>query len=133
MNYVHTLLTAAKQAKGIPSNYRLARVMGVSDNTLNNWQSGRAMPGEVQAVRLAEMAGIDPGVVLAELAAERAKDEGSRAAWRSIAERLKGGAVAAGVALLVGFGGGPDAGAAVPSPEGATGASLYIMSTYCVT
>lgn len=127
MNYVHSLLTAAKTAQGIPSNYRLARVLGVSDNTLNNWQSGRAAPSDLQAIRLAEMAGIDPAAVLAELAAARAKDDGTRAVWRGLADKLKGGAVAAGVGLFLGVGVTPDGGAMTraitPDQPG-----LYIMT-----
>lgn len=127
MSYVHELLTAAKAAQGIPSNYRLARVLGVTDNTLNNWQAGRVAPGDAQAVRLAQMAGIDPAHVLARLAAERAKDDASRAVWQQLADRIKAGALAGVVGLVVGVSGGPDAIAAAPSPEGGAVGGLYIM------
>lgn len=92
------LLEAAKTAHAIPSNYRLARVLGVTDNTLGNWQSGRSIPNTALAMRLAEMAGRDPAIVVAELAAERAQDDDERDLWRGIAARLR----QAGMACLVG-------------------------------
>lgn len=124
---VQELLSAAKAAQGIPSNYRLARVMGVTDNTLNNWQSGRVLPSEGAILTLASMAGVDPGPVLAEVAAMRQPEGALRAAWLAIAARLRqAGHVAAGVivALFIGTGGGPDA----PAIDGASTASNVLPS-----
>ena len=103
------LLDAAKRKQSIPSNYRLARVLGVSDNTMTKWATGRSSPGDVYATRLANMAGLDPGVVLAELAAERSTDDETRDAWKSIAERLRHAGLAAIFGLAIGFAG--------PAPE----------------
>lgn len=123
-----SLIDAAKKAQGIGSDYRMAKVLKVTENTLGNWRAGRSKPADDLAVTMAQMAGIDPGAVLAELAAERAKDDASREVWRGIAQRLRGGAVAAGVAMFCGgFTGGPDGGA-VASPLPAEQGGLYIMS-----
>lgn len=127
MTVTSDLLRQAKQRQGIPSNYRLARVLGVTDQTLTNWNTGKKAPADNYAVRLAEMAGIEPGIVLAELAAERAQDDEVRQAWRGLAERLKAAGLAAFVAAFVGVGGPPDASARSLDPAGGAD-SLCVMS-----
>ena len=82
------LLAAAKQAQGIQSNYRLARILGTTDNTLSRWHSGRVIPDDAYAVRLAQLAGLDPGYVVAAMRAFREKDEHMRSIWMDMAERL---------------------------------------------
>lgn len=84
----NALLDAAKTNNGITSEYRLCRVIGVSDNTLYNWRHGKT-PDDVNAAKLAEMARLDIGYVLASLSAERSKDEGLKAAWAKAAKRLE--------------------------------------------
>jgi hypothetical protein len=81
------LLSAAKRGAGIPSNYRLARVMGLSDNTLTRWNGG-AIPDDSSAARLAQMAGMDVEYVIVSMKAQREKDPELRAIWARAAERL---------------------------------------------
>lgn len=76
----NALLDAAKRSQGITSDYRLARTFGVTDNTLYNYRHGRT-PDDERALKLAHMAGLHPAFVLVSLAAERAKDDASRAAF----------------------------------------------------
>lgn len=127
------LLDAAKAARGLPSNYRLARELDVPEKTVQRWSTGRNFPDDVHAARLAELAGFDPGLVVAWINAERSTEGEARALWVSVAERLERAAVAACVTLsLLGFSGGPDGGAlARTAGNGAQSASggLYIMST----
>lgn len=78
------LLDAAKSAQGITSEYRFARVLGISDSTLYNYRHGRT-PDDERALRLAKMAGIDVGYVLICMAAERTKDDEARAAFAAAA------------------------------------------------
>lgn len=82
-----TLLDAAKHAQGITSEYRLARVIGIGDNTLYYYRHGRT-PDDPRALRLAELAGLNPGWVLLCLAAERAKDDATRQAFTKAADDL---------------------------------------------
>jgi hypothetical protein len=86
------LLSAAKSRAGIPSSYRLARVLGVSDNTVNRWQHSKGFPDDRTAARLAQLAGLDVGAVVASVHAQRATAPDERAMWESISERLAGGA-----------------------------------------
>jgi len=111
---IEQLLTAAKSGAGIPSNYRLARVMGVSDNTLNRWQHARSLPDDITAAKLAEMAGMDPDFVVASMHAARAAEGTERSLWQRIAGRLeKAGALGAAAILSLFITGGPDAGASL--------------------
>lgn len=123
------LLAAVRDAQGIPSNYRLARVLDVPENTVARWQTGRHVPDDAMVVRLAGLAGLDAGATLAAMHAQRATDDGLRAAWASIAQRLQqAGAAALAVILSVAVFGSPDAQArasveefapaAVPAPVG---------------
>lgn len=125
------LLAAAKAAQGLPSNYRLARALDVPEKTVQRWNTGRNTPDDENAAKLAALAGLDAGYVLACIAAERAAEGPASAVWKAVADRLHHGAVAALLAFLALFvGGGPDAGAmaATPSPTvNSTSGSLYIM------
>lgn len=81
------LLDAAKRAQGITSDYRLCRVLGVTDHTLYNYRHGRT-PADEQAARLAQMAGLHAGFVLCCLGAERAKDDALRAIFLDAAATI---------------------------------------------
>jgi hypothetical protein len=85
---ISDLLSAAKRGAGIPSNYRLARVLGLTDSGVQRWTSGRGVPDDAQAHRMAVMAGLDSGYVIASVRALREKDESLRAIWADMAERL---------------------------------------------
>lgn len=123
------LLDAVKVRHGLGSDYAAASLLGLTRSQVSRYRSGKDYFGDEVALRVAALLGEDAAAVLADVHAERAKDEGTRAVWRGLAARLRGGAVAAGVGLVVGFSGGPDALAAAPSPEGGAVGSLYIMST----
>lgn len=124
------LIAAVKAAQGITSDYRLARFLGVTDQTVGNWQHGRRRPDDETAIRLAGLAGLDPDAVLVALYEERATDEASRAAWARIASRLARAGVAGVVAVLA-VTGSPDAPAFASetdsNPAKVPGASLHIM------
>lgn len=118
---VETLLRAAREAQGIKSNYALTRVLGVTDKTMQRWSTGANTPSNAQACELAQMAGIEPGYIMACMEGIRAKSEKDRERWSEIAKRLKSAAgTAAASAAVV-------ASAALEALE--RGAGLCIMST----
>lgn len=126
------LLAQAKAAQGIPSNYRLSRVLDVPEKTVQRWNTGKSRPDDEHAARLALMAGIDPGVAIASINAERDPTGPMHSVWVGIAQRLERAGVSAAVlALGVTFTGGPDAGAMAsqPAPAQVIAPGLYIMST----
>lgn len=107
------LLDAAKSAQGAKSDYRLARLIGIGDNALYNYRHGRT-PDDSRAMRIAELAGIDPGYVLLCMAAERAKDDAQRAALTATAQ-LVGEML--GVKLPAGADGSDDPGTVPPADK----------------
>lgn len=83
------LLDAVKAAHGIGSDYRLARVLGCSDNTIHNYRHGKTHPDEVQSLQLAAMAGLNPSYVLVSMAAQRAKTDAAREHFKRAADALR--------------------------------------------
>lgn len=94
------LLAAVRLAQGIPSNYRLARVLGVTDKTVQRWQAGENAPDGPTCERLATMAGLDPDVIVAAMQAHREHAPTERARWERIAQRLQGMAAAVACVIL---------------------------------
>lgn len=135
------LLAAVRAAQGIPSNYRLARVLGVPDNTVQRWNTGSNTPDDLMAARLAQLADLDPGSVVAAMHAQRAAAPEERALWERISERLAATASTAAAVILsalLGVTFTPDAGAMAHSsapmasgsptmPTPAAGGVLYIV------
>lgn len=86
MRAVEKWLEAAKRAAGVQSDYALAKALGVGHSRLSMYRSGasRAMNDDL-AMRIADLTGAHPSVILAELHADRAKSEKVRSAWLSLA------------------------------------------------
>ena len=125
------LLAAAKAAQGIPSNYRLARTLDVPEKTVQGWNTGKHIPSDRYAATLAQMAGIDVGVVMASFAAQRASDDQSRSLWEGVARRLERAGLGgmAAVLLSAGFiGGGGDAQAASALTVASRPQSVYYVN-----
>lgn len=111
------LLDAAKKRQSLPSDYKLGLTLGLSDSALSNYRNGRSHPDDATASRLAELAGLDAGYVVACMHAERAKTQDARVLWRGIAARLEKAGLACFTAFLaLWIGGGPDAGAMAATP-----------------
>ena len=82
------LLAAAKRGAGIPSNYRLARKLDITDSAVQRWNTGRGVPDDANAAELAVMAGLDVEYVVASMRAAREKDPTLKAIFVRTAERL---------------------------------------------
>lgn len=136
---VDELLDRAKEAAGVTSDYKLALVLGIEPSTVGHYRKRRSRPDDDVAAKLADLAGLDRGFVVACLHADRAPTASARSLWMEVAARLSnnGNALAIFLAVfmsaLLGFDGGPDAGAALLSSVAITaenaGIGLYIMLT----
>lgn len=136
---VSELLSAAKAKQSIASNYRLARLLGVPDRSVQRWHAGDSLPSDHYCHQLAKMAGLDVGVVIASVHAQReGTDSELGRLWLELADRLQKTAVSACVALAVLLGGGGDGDGAARVDQGVSAAAmnasgvrpLYIMSTH---
>ena len=67
-----------------------ARIIGVTRAAVSDWRNGRRIPDDEQAVALAELLEIEPGELLAEAGAARARSEKTRKAWERVAARMAG-------------------------------------------
>lgn len=94
------LLAAARAAQGIPSNYRLSRVLDVPERSVQRWNTGKHTPDDPVAVKLAEMAGLDPAYVLASMYAQRSAEGPLQQVWATIAQRAQAAAAVALTAIL---------------------------------
>lgn len=64
-------MDAAKKAHGIPSDYRLAQVLGVTRATVSTWRNGRSFPGYSSTCVLSTMAGMELGAALLAVGVDR--------------------------------------------------------------
>jgi transcriptional regulator with XRE-family HTH domain len=92
------LLDAIRERHNLPSDYAVAKTMGVPRQLVSRWRQGHGGMSDDHAARVAELLGLDPGHVLARLYAERATSDHARSLWLDLARRL--GPVAAGLAAL---------------------------------
>lgn len=81
----------------------IARQCGVSRPTVSRWRSGDRTPDDDEAVKLAELLGIEAGEVLAECGAARAKTPETRRAWERIAARMAASSITA-CAMIIAIG-----------------------------
>lgn len=82
------LLDLAKQRNGIPSDYKLAQVLGVHQPTITGYRKGKSRPDLPTSMRLAELCGLDPDQVWLAICVERAATDFDREAWQRIGARL---------------------------------------------
>lgn len=78
-------LARASAKLGGVSDYRLAKELGFSQQSLSRYRNGHSQLDDASAVRMAEFLGEPPAQLLAEIQAERTKDEGARAHWLRLA------------------------------------------------
>ncbi len=100
MANIANLLDKAKVIHKLPSDYKLALVMGVKQTTLKNYRDGVTLPDARVITLICGLTGDDPALLAAEIEAERAKTDEARALWQTIARRLSLGA-AAGITATV--------------------------------
>lgn len=86
---VAALLDKAKVMHRLPSDYKLALVLGVSFSTPANYRTGKTLPDARVIAKLCDLTGDDPALLLAEIEAQRAKTQEARALWLEVVQRLQ--------------------------------------------
>lgn len=86
----------------------IAKKIGATRTAVCDWRAGNTAPSDDHAVRLTELLGKDPGELLAECGAARAKTPETRRAWERIAARMAASGITACV-LVMAIGHSPDA------------------------
>jgi DNA-binding XRE family transcriptional regulator len=111
---------------GTGSDYKLAKLLGVPRTTISNYRTGRSQMDDRIAIRIAELVGVPPVSVVAEIHAERARDPNSQAFWAELGAAMKKARnVVAGAAVMM-----TALGLGLPSPaEAKAGVSVPAYST----
>ena len=110
---IPALLDKAKVIHSLPSDYKLALIMGVNLTSLANYRNGKTLPDARVIRQICNLTGDDPAVLVAEIEAERAKTSDARELWQQVAERLRlvPAAALAASSLIAGNAGATSAGA----------------------
>ena len=95
----HDYMAALKSALGIGSDYALAQQLNVTQPAVSRWRQNKSTIGDDLAPRVAEILGLSPAKVLADLHAEREKNEALRSVWLSISAQFAKAACISSVAL----------------------------------
>jgi transcriptional regulator with XRE-family HTH domain len=87
-NVTNDLLDEVREAHGLTSDYALAQLLGVGPAAISNYRRGRSQMSDDMALRVAKLLGRPPAPILAQIAAERAKDPEVAHVWREAAKVL---------------------------------------------
>jgi hypothetical protein len=91
MRTISQVLDRAREVQKVPSDYKLGLCLGIGGNSLSNYRTGKSLPDEKAAAKLASAIGEKPDLLLVEIQAQRVKDPDARAMWENLAKRLQAG------------------------------------------
>lgn len=89
MNYSAILIDAMKDKLALPSDNQAASKIGITRGNLSNIRSGRRNLTPEQTVRVAKLAGIDPGLALLRRYQETIEDLETRHELSKIEEEIQ--------------------------------------------
>lgn len=98
---IAAFLDRAKAKSSIDSDYRLAKVIGITHSGISSYRMGKSLPNESVIEQLCALSGDDPDLIAAQIQAARAKEGPARVMWSRIAARLAGGASTAILSVCV--------------------------------
>lgn len=101
MSFIDDLLDKSKTCANIDSDYRLAKVIGITHSAMTHYRMGRSLPNESVIEQLCALSGDDPDVIAAQIQAERSKDPEAKTLWLRVAARMAGGASTAILSVLI--------------------------------
>lgn len=81
-------LDAVKAKLSLPSDYALAKALGVVTSSIIAYRGGRSAMGIEVSMRVGEILGIDGHTVYADGQIERAKNGEQAAFWKTISEKF---------------------------------------------
>lgn len=92
---IANLIDRAKAGGNIDSDYRLAKVIGISHQGMTNYRTGKSLPSESTIEQLCALSGDDPDVIAAQIQAARAQSPEAKTLWLRVAARMSGAATTA--------------------------------------
>lgn len=97
--------------------YALAQRLGLRETTVRTWKKGGTI-GQDHAHLIGDILGIDPAIIMADMAAESAPNDRIRSTWARLAEQLRAHSPAIAAALL---------GVSLTAANAFDTSSMYIM------
>lgn len=91
---ISKVLDEAKAALNIDTDYKLAKALELPNGYITLWRQGSRIPDAYACARLAEVLGINPLELIAQVEAETEKNETRRTYWKKVAERMAAGTAA---------------------------------------
>lgn len=88
MKTTNEYLDWVKEERGLPSDYALAKLLGVTTPSVVQYRSGRSAIGIETAMRIGEILGIDGHAIYAHGQIERAKNAQVIDFWKAISEKF---------------------------------------------
>lgn len=103
MTHTTEYLDACKVSLQVESDYALAKKLGISTGGIANYRSARSYPDDQVCAKIAEVLGVEPGVIVAGVQVDRHQADESAATWRWIYEKVSATAAAVMLgAVLIG-------------------------------
>ncbi|MGV0983505.1 MAG: hypothetical protein ACOYB2_03055 [Limnohabitans sp.] len=105
----HEWIDRLKVTKGLPSDYAVAKEIGLTRAAISNYRARNSTLDDDAALKVAVLLEIDPMLILADQATERSKDESVQSVWRTMLAQLLSKEKAphmAGLGLITGGNGG---------------------------
>lgn len=84
-------LQQAKKALKIESDYALAKALGITRSAISAYVQGRTTMSDDTAVKVANVLGKHPAIVMIDMHREREKNPELRAVWNSVMEKFSVG------------------------------------------
>ena len=81
-------LEAVKRKLNLPSDYALAKALGVTRGAVSSLQLGKTSMSDETCLKVAEYLGISAGRVLIDMHLERSKAPEVKAAWAGLMEKI---------------------------------------------
>lgn len=83
-------LSAAKTTLGVASDYALAKQLHVAKQTIGNYRTHKSELDDSMALRVAEILGVNPAVIVASAYHARAKTDAQRKVWQDMYQAVGG-------------------------------------------
>ena len=98
------LLERAKAGARIDSDYRLAKVIGITHASISLYRVGKTLPGDKVIEQLCALSGDDAQLIFAQIQASKASSSETKNFWNVMVKRLAGGASTAILSVLFSIG-----------------------------
>lgn len=96
-------IVQVKQAKGLDTDYKVAKLLGWKQNKITQYRNGQGMDNEA-ARQIAQVLNVPVWQIIADMEIQRAKDEPTRKAWKMLQRvRKESGEIAPNLLITKGI------------------------------